>query len=89
MEVNELVEQIKGKKLRFSDSWNGHLCTIIVKDFHIGDRETMFIGQNQCGKEDRIYILNKLIDVLIGDGEAKETQEIEYCTVVKTYKLEK
>lgn len=70
MDINEIRQHTKGKKLSFHDSWNSHQSTITVENAYIGERETMFTGVNQWGKQDRIYITNRLVDDLLCFGEA-------------------
>ena len=87
MDINDIRKQTKGKRLSFYDSWDGHLSIIEIENAYIGDSETMFVGVNQWGKQDRIYITNRLVDDLLWDGHARETQIVEYCNVIKQYEL--
>lgn len=88
MNIQEIRKLTKGKKLSFYDSWNSHQIGITIETAHRGERETIFSGINQWGKNDRIYITNHLVDKLLRTGEAQEAQTIEYCTVIKRYRID-
>lgn len=87
MDINDIRKQTTGKRLSFHDSWDGHPSMITVENAYIGEHETMFVGVNQWGKQDRIYITNRLVDDLLYDGKAKEVQTVEHCNVIKRYEL--
>ena len=84
MAGQSITEQTKGKTLSFSDSWNRHQI-ITVEGAYESKYNTVFIGIDSSGKEDRIYVPNEIVEELLRTGNV--TQEMKYCTNIMSFKM--
>lgn len=82
--------ELIGMKLHKYDTWNGGSTTITIETTeHSADSSSVkFTGTNNWGKEESIYIAECLIPELILTGGAELKQEIDHCTVRKTWTLQ-
>lgn len=79
--------ELVGKKLHTYDSWNGSSCTITIEYSEPESGGRRFIGANSYGGQSGIYVPDDMLASLIETGKAEATQEIDHCTVRKTWTL--
>lgn len=80
---------IFNKKVSVYDEWNGSNTQVTVKTIGITEdgKEIFFSGISYWGNPIKVYIPAELVDTLIETGKATTSQEIDHCTIGKTWAI--